>query len=100
MNSAGTVLGDGCAPLNNNNKNTVVTFPDIRTELGQVYRFRVTNRSDDPLGIFIDMAGPESDNVGIASNNGIPQRQGIIAGFVEGRNMPTQGAQVHSKCAG
>jgi hypothetical protein len=100
LNSAGTVLGDGCAPLNNNDKNTVVTFPDIRTELGQVYRFRVTNRSDDPLGIFIDVAGPESDNVGIASINGIPQRQGIIAGFVEGRNMPTQGAQVHSKCAG
>jgi Caspase domain len=99
LNSAGTVLGDGCAPLNNN-KNTVVTFSDIRTDPHQVYRFRVTNRSDDPLGIYIDKAGPESNNVGVASINGIPQQQGIIAGFVEGRNKPTQGAQVHSKCAG
>ena len=98
LNSAGAVLGDGCAPLNNN-KNTVVTFPDIRTELGQVYRFQVTNRSGDPLGIYIDKAGPESDNVGVASINGILQQQGIIAGFVEGQNKPTQGAQVHSKCA-
>jgi Caspase domain len=99
LNSAGTVLGDGCAPLDNN-KNTVVTFPDIRTERGQVYRFRVTNRSGDTLGIYIDKAGPESGNVGVASINGIPQQQGIIAGFIEGQNKPTQGVQVHSKCAG
>jgi hypothetical protein len=99
LNSAGTVLGYGCAPLNNN-KNTVVSFPDIRTEPGQVYRFRVTNRSGDPLGIYIDKAGPESGNVGVASINGIPQPQGIIAGFVQGQNKPTQDVQVHNQCAG
>lgn len=101
LNSAGTVLGDGCATLVNNG-NTTVTFPDISTKPNQVYRFRVWNRSGDDLGIYIDKAGSKSGNVGIATINGVEQeQQGIIAGFVEGRNLPTQGTQIHSpRCAG
>ena len=95
MNSAGKVLGRGCAPLVNN-ANTTVTFPDIRTDRGQVYRFRVTNRSDDVLGIYIDKPSNKSTNVGPASINGSPQ-QGIIAGFVEGRTLPTQDPQIRSQ---
>ena len=96
MNSAGKVLGNGCAPLVNN-ANTTVTFPDIRTDRGQVYRFRVTNRSDDVLGMYIDKPSSKSTNVGPASINGSPQ-QVIIAGFVEGRTLPTQDPQIRSQC--
>ena len=101
LNPAGTVLGDGCATLVNN-ANTTVTFPDISTKPDQVYRFRVWNRSGDVLGSYIDKASGKSGNVGIATVNGVGQeQQGIIAGFVEGRNLLTQGTQIHSqRCAG
>jgi hypothetical protein len=83
------------------NGNTTVTFSDISTSPDQVYRFQVWNRSGDVLGIYIDKAGSKSGNVGTATINGVEQaQQGIIAGFVEGRNLPTQGTQVHAqRCA-
>jgi hypothetical protein len=86
LNSAGTVLGDGLAELVNN-ANTTVTLPDIRTNSNEIYRIRVWNRSEDVLGIYLNKASGASTNVGPASINGVPQ-SGIIAGFVEGRNLP------------
>jgi hypothetical protein len=87
LNSAGTILGKDLAPLANN-VNTTVVLPDIHTSPNEIYRIRVWNRSQDILGIYINKPSSASTNVGPASIDGIPQ-PGIIAGFVEGRNLPT-----------
>jgi len=87
LDAAGKILGQGFAALVNN-ANTTIILPDIRTYSDETYHIRVWNRSEDVLGIYLNKPASASTNVGLASIDGTSQ-PGIIAGFVEGRNLPT-----------
>ena len=86
----GKVLSSSISPLADN-VNTVVAVPDVHVETGTSYYIRVTNVSEDVLGVYLNdpsRPGEIADHDGNAVVNGI-REPGVLSAYVEARTART-----------
>jgi len=90
LNKAHKVLSSRISPLANN-VNTVVPVPDVRVIPGTTYYIRVTNLSEDVLGVYLNdpsRPGEITDHAGSAIVNGV-QEPSVLSAYVEARTART-----------
>lgn len=90
LTKAHKVLSSRIAPLANN-VNTVVPVPEVRVTPGTTCYIRVTNLSEDVLGVYLNdpsRPGEITDHAGSAIVNGV-REPGVVSAYVEARTTRT-----------
>jgi hypothetical protein len=86
LTETGKVLSSSISPLADN-VYTVVPVPDVQVKTGIIYYIRVTNISEDVLGVYLNdpsRPGEIADHDGGAVVNGI-REPGVLSAYVEAR---------------
>jgi hypothetical protein len=90
LTRAHKVLSSRISPLANN-VNTVVPVREVHVIPGTIYYIRVTNLSEDVLGVYLNdpsRPGEVTDHAGSALVNGV-REPGVVSAYVEARTTRT-----------
>jgi hypothetical protein len=90
LTQAHKILSSRIAPLANN-VNTVIPVREVRVIPGTIYYIRVTNLSEDVLGVYLNnpsRPGEITDHAGSAIVNGV-REPGVVSAYVEARTTRT-----------
>lgn len=90
LTKAHKLLSSDIVPLANN-VNTIVSVPDVQIETGTTYYIRVTDVSEDVLGVYLNdpsRPGELAGHDGSAVVNGV-REPGVLSAYVEARTART-----------